>query len=102
MSSTDRKQLPPRTPDQQDHDAQVILRYGKGPYAIADMYQKLRHMVYEAAEIEQLYAAGRYDECRQMCHEVLQAETGLEAVQAKCHMYLAGQNVGAEDAALRA
>ncbi|KAK5128500.1 hypothetical protein LTR85_003168 [Meristemomyces frigidus] len=60
-----------------------------------------RNMVQEMADAERYFADERYEECAQKCYEILRGEVS-EAIQAKCHMYMATEAVGPEEAAGRA
>lgn len=57
--------------------------------------------VQDMADAERFFAAERYKECAQKCYAILKADVS-EAIQAKCHMYLATDAVGPEEAAGRA
>ncbi|KAK4547741.1 hypothetical protein LTR36_000699 [Oleoguttula mirabilis] len=60
-----------------------------------------RNRVQDMTDAERYFADERYDECAQKCYAVVRAEVS-EAIQAKCHMYLATEAVGPEEAAGRA
>lgn len=47
-----------------------------------------RHRVHDMQAADNLFAAGRFDDCRWACLEILRAEPS-EAIRGKCHTYLA-------------
>lgn len=66
-----------------------------------DTEQKRKNKVQEAADAERLFSEERFDECANKCYEVLRAEPS-EAILGKCHMFLATEAVGPEQASGRA
>ena len=78
-----------------------IRIYACSSYAAADVAHKLRNKVHEATRADKFFTEADYPACADMCYEVLQAEPS-EAIRAKCHMYLANENVGPGHASARA
>ena len=68
--------------------------FGQSAYTIAVRKLEDRHCVYEMHRADEYFDEGRYAECKQMCHILLQSPPILlEAIQAKCHMNLASEEV---------
>lgn len=81
-------------------DSCLVKIYGRCTYTATETTLKDRHKVYQAAEADRLFASGQYAECQQACYEVLEAHPS-EAIQARCHMYLATEAVGPAEASNR-
>ena len=62
---------------------------------------KQRNRVHEMDAADRCYERERYAECASTCYEVLRADPS-EAIQGRCHMYLAMEGVGPEEATGRA
>lgn len=78
------------------HDARKTL-------TAVDLALRRQNKVREAAVAERLFAAEQYDECADMCYEVLKAvPIPSEAIQAKCHMFLATEAVAPDEPSTRA
>ena len=73
----------------------------RGSISAGDTTLKQRHKVLELEAAERSFDSERYAECASTCYEVLRAEPS-EAIQARCHMYLAMEGVGPEEATGRA
>ena len=82
-------------------ETNLTRTYGRNPYSAALAALNQRYQVHEAATADQLFAAGRYLQCQNICYEILQAQPS-EAIAARCHMYLAMEIVGVEYASVRA
>ncbi|KAK5131087.1 hypothetical protein LTR08_001305 [Meristemomyces frigidus] len=76
-------------------------QFDRTSISAVDTSLKLKNKVHEMAQAERFFASECYAECAQICYEVLRAEPS-EAIQARCHMYLATEAVGSEEAAARA
>jgi hypothetical protein len=68
-------------------------------WTATDQAHKLRYKAHESAAAEKAYTQERYDHCADMCYEVLKGkDEPSEAIAARCHMYLATEEVGPGEA----
>lgn len=73
---------------------------GRSHYEAATNGLNIRHKVHEMAMADRLFTDHRYSECRLVCYDILDAEPA-EAIEARCHMYLAERDVNPESASAR-
>ena len=68
--------------------------YGQSAYTIAIRKLEDRHCIRKLHRADEYFDGGRYSDCRQICRIILQSTPVLlEAIQAKCHMNLASEEV---------
>lgn len=78
----------------------LTLAYGPSTYNAVTQGLAHRHKIEEAASADYYFTIGHYGDCRALCNQILEAAPS-EAIQARAHIYLAMEGVGAEDAAVR-
>lgn len=92
-SEQEERSEPPRP--QRSYDVRKTL-------TAVDVALKQHNKVEEAAEADRLFVAMRFEECAGKCYVVLRPPAPSEAIQARCHMYLATETVGPEEPSQRA
>ena len=99
MDSDGSKKYSRRSQSEIEHRQTIISCHSY--YEVAAKGMMFRHKVNEAALADRLFAAERYAECQQVCYDILHAQPS-EAIQARCHMYLARGDMNPGYAAARA
>ena len=80
------------------HPTAMHRTYGSSPSNAITLGLIHRHQLHTASSADYLFNLGHYSDCAALCLQILSStRLPAEAIQARCHMYLATEGVGYAD-----